>query len=108
MHLQPGAFTDVLQLERASMVPGTRPEVVAELSNQIDAAPVQRLVIEARYYDENGKYLGTGSYTDDGRNDRAGNPVPSYASLSLRIRPTQQLPRKATSASLRVVQFVTE
>lgn len=113
VQLSPGVFTDVLELRRASLTTGTQPELIAELGNLIDAAPVLHLEIQALFYDDDGRYLGSGSYVEKGHAEDAGdgahdNPAEDLNALPLYIRADSEFPVEATSAVLEVVQFVTE
>ena len=113
VQLTPGVFTDVLELRRASLTTGTQPEVIAALGNLIDTAPVLHLEVQALFYDDDGRYLGSGSYVEDGHGDDVGdgshdNPADDLNALPLHIRADSEFPVEATSVALTVVQFVTE
>lgn len=113
VQLNSGVFTDVLELRRASLTTGTQPEVIAELGNLIDTAPVLQLEVQALFYDGDGRYLGSGSYVEEGHGeDDGGGSHDDHAedldALPLHIRADSEFPVEATSAALKVVQFVTE
>lgn len=113
VQLNPGVFTDVLELRQASLAAGTQPEVIAELGNLIDTAPVLHLEVQALFYDVDGRYLGSGSYVEEGHGEDVGDgshddPAEDPNALPLHIRADSEFPVEATSAALKVVQFVTE
>jgi len=119
VRLAEGVFTDVLQLSAAELTTGRTPVVEAELGNQVDAAPILHLEVRALFYDPNGAYLGQAAYVEEGhgeddhtdkRHDRRdpGHDDDPYDVLPVRLAAETPLPGRAVSATLQVVQFVTE
>lgn len=111
VELSSGVFTDVLELKNARLTTGTSPEVTAELGSLVDRAPLLQLEVQALFYDGGGRYLGSGSYVEEGKGESAvpESPGPTaFGTLPVRIRPASPFSVDAASAVLKVIQFVTE
>ncbi|MFP5252556.1 MAG: hypothetical protein ACLGH4_02020 [Actinomycetes bacterium] len=118
VRLAEGVFTDVLELTAAELTPGRNPVVRAELGNEVDAAPILHLEVRALFYDPDGAYLGQATYVEEGhgeddhtdeRHDRdPGHGDEPFDLLPVRLASEAPLPGRAVSATLQVVQFVTE
>lgn len=116
VQLNPGAFTDVLQVNKAELKQGTRPRITAELGNLVDTAPLLQLEVKAMFYDGDGRYLGSASYVEEGLGeDEESSESAAHTEdgedpgvLPLTIEPDSPLPGDAASATITVVQFVTE
>lgn len=110
--LRPGVFTDVLELDHATLTPGRQPAVEAELGNLIDAAPLLQLEVHALFYDDAGKYLGTAAYVEEGHGENEegheSHEDEDLGVLPLQLEAEVPLGGEASSAVLDIVQFVTE
>lgn len=118
VQLADGVFTDVLELTTSHLETGRRPVVVAELGNPVDAAPLLQLEVRALFFDRNGNYLGDATlveeghgeddHTDEAHAGDSGHGDEPFDSLPVRLTTEAPLSAAATSATLQVVQFVTE
>lgn len=110
---EPGPFDDVLRWEGLTLQTGLDPTVTGTLASTVDVAPLLALEVRVSFYDAAGKYLGEGTFLEEGTGEEAegetdihsGEPVTSSV---VTVRPDADLGGDAVSARLSVVQFVTE
>lgn len=112
VEVMPGPFTDVLRWESLALEQGSRPRVTGELSSTADVAPLLRLEVQVTFYDAAGRYLGEGTFVEEGHGDES---VPdtheeqaAITRSAVDVRPSAALSAPAASARLVVVQYVTE
>lgn len=102
-------FTDVVRIDHLQLRQGTRPVITGSLRSTVDVAPTLRLDIEAFFYDSRGRCLGRATFAEEGHGeDQEEHAHTANQPTQLELRPQSPLGRPATSATLRVVQFITE
>lgn len=63
VRIEPGPFTDRLDITNASLSSGEQPAVTATVQNTVDVSEFIVLELQADFYDASGGYLGSGSAT---------------------------------------------
>lgn len=110
--LAAGPFSDVLRWETVSLQPGPQPVVTGTLRSTVDVAPLLQLTVRASFYDGAGRYLGQGTFVQEGHGDEsvAGHDESSLpvTGSAVRVAPDKAFAVEAVSARLAVTQFVTE
>ncbi|MBI2684386.1 MAG: hypothetical protein HYX33_03180 [Actinobacteria bacterium] len=102
VRIEPGAFTDRLQLEGLRIERGPRPVVRGRLRGMVDVSEFLVLEVRAAFYDRRGSLVGSGRQVWS--SVLAG---PADAPVRLAIRPTREAPT-AVAAVVSVPQLVNE
>jgi hypothetical protein len=114
VQIEPGPYTDRLDITGAALQPGDRPVVTAQLRNAVDVSGLILLELRADFYDTAGGYLGfgTAAYADEEFADSSAIPLPHGTGErgdSFVVTVTSDAPLTgASSAVLTVPQLVNE
>ena len=99
--VEPGPFTDQLDISKLRLVPSRRPEVRASLLQATDVSEVLSLILRASFYDARGRLLGSAT-RDLGETEEFFD-----AALDVRLVAADRLPG-AASATLGILSYVPE
>lgn len=114
VQIEPGPFTDRLDITDLALQAGDRPVVTGTFSNTVDVSELIVLELRADFYDTQGRYLGSGTaaYADEEFADNGATPLTHGTgvhdeSFTVAVPSTTPL-TGATSAVLTVPQLVNE
>jgi len=114
VEVEPGPFTDRLEVTDLALQPGVHPAVFARLRNAVDVSELIVLELRADFYDAQGGYLGFGSatYADEEFADTGAAPLThgtgNHGEAFTISVPSNAPLTGATSAILTVPQLVNE
>ncbi|WP_369776933.1 hypothetical protein [Streptomyces sp. R33] len=113
IRLEPGPFTDRVQLTALTLAPAGKPGVTGHLAITSDVSDVLSLELRAAYYDADGRLLGTGTfhYQEEGADAPAGDhhegPRAGGDGIDFTV-PAEQLSGTPSSAVLSLPVLVNE
>ncbi|MEV0414122.1 hypothetical protein AB0I68_25730 [Streptomyces sp. NPDC050448] len=113
IRLEPGPFTDRVQLTALTLVPAGKPGVTGHLAITSDVSDVLSLDLRAAYYDADGRLLGTGTFhyqeegTDGPGGDHHDGPRAAENGIDFTV-PADQLTGTPSSAVLSLPVLVNE
>jgi hypothetical protein len=102
VRVEDGPFTDRVTLAGVRLAPGRRASVTGRLNNAVDVSELIVLELQADFYDEAGRLVGTGRQVFEDAHARPGEPP-----LDFSIRAPASAP-PAASAVLSIPQLVNE
>ena len=114
VQIEPGPFTDRLDITDASLKPGDVPVVTARLRNVVDVSGLILLELRADFYDAAGGYLGfgTAAYADEEFAGPSVVPLPhgtgEHGDPMIVTVPSDAPLTRASSAILTVPQLINE
>lgn len=109
--IEPGPFTDRLDITDLVLLAGERPVVTGTFSNTVDVSELIVLELQADFYDDQGHYLGSGTatYADEEYADNGATPLTHGTGESFTVAVPSTTPLAGvTSAILTVPQVVNE
>ncbi|MBA2471933.1 MAG: hypothetical protein H0V41_06695 [Pseudonocardiales bacterium] len=114
VQIEPGPFTDRIEITDLALQAGDRPAVTGALRSTVDVSELIVLELHADFYDTQGRYLGSGkaTYADTEFADNGATPLTHGVgvhgdSFTIAVPSTTPL-TGATSAVLTVPQLVNE